>query len=197
MSESSPEWDRLALSKYRSNYRYGRGRLATNMWAWLGGPLIRFTPHGVTGGRIFNWLRILVLRMFGAKIGQGVVINPCSVLLPWHLEIGDDSWVGSDCEIYNLAPVKIGRNVCISQRVYLCTGNHDYSSPTFELRVGSIEIKDSSWVCAATFIAPGVTLNEGSVATAGSIVTSDVPTMAIVRGNPAVFVKRRVIRDEC
>jgi putative colanic acid biosynthesis acetyltransferase WcaF len=192
---STTGWQRMDLSKFTTNnFSYGKGRVLTNLWGWLGSPLLRFSPTGVTGGKIFNWGRIWLLRLFGAEIGKNVIVNPCRIHLPWRLLVGDNSWIGSDCDIYNLAPVTIGRNVCISQRAYLCTGNHDYTSPRFDLIVKGIDIKDASWICASAFIGPGVTLHEGSIVVACSVVTKSVPAMMIVRGNPAQVVAQRSIQ---
>jgi putative colanic acid biosynthesis acetyltransferase WcaF len=85
--------------------------------------------------------------------------------------------------------VTIESNCCISQRAFLCTGSHDFSSPAFSLRTEPITIHQGSWVAAAAFIAPGVEIGPGSMVAAGSVVLADVPAGTIVRGNPAVVVK--------
>ena len=92
-------------------------------------------------------LKLRVLRLFGAKIGVGVNIKPCvNVKYPWLLEIGNYSWIGENVWIDNLAKVKIGNNVCISQGAMLLCGNHNYKKSTFDLIVGKITLEDGCWV---------------------------------------------------
>ena len=74
----------------------------------------------------FIGLKRGVLRLFGAKIGKGVVIKPrVNVKYPWLLEIGDHTWIGEGVWIDNLGQVEIGNNVCISQGALLLSGNHN------------------------------------------------------------------------
>ena len=136
----------------------------------------------------------MLLRAFGARVGRKVVIKPgVRVKYPWLLEVGDHSWLGEDCWIDNLAAVKIGCNVCISQGAYLCTGNHDWSDPAFGLVVKPITLRDGAWVGARAVIAPGVEIGECGVAAAGSVVTKEIAPYEIHAGNPARFVRRRVV----
>jgi putative colanic acid biosynthesis acetyltransferase WcaF len=113
------------------------------------------------------------------------------VKYPWLLGVGDHSWLGEDCWIDNLAAVRIGNNVCLSQGAYLCTGNHDWSDPVFGLIVKPINLGDGAWVGAGAIVCPGVSLGECAVVAAGSVVTRDVPALEIHAGNPARFVRRR------
>jgi putative colanic acid biosynthesis acetyltransferase WcaF len=134
-------------------------------------------------------LRCVALRLFGAKIGRGVVIRSrVNITFPWRLEVGDHVWVGEEVLILSLAPVRIGSNVCLSQRVFLCTGSHNFRSDAFSLITKPIVVEQHTWVAAQAFVAPGVTVGPRSVVSAGSVVLRDVPANTIVRGNPAVEV---------
>ena len=74
----------------------------------------------------FSGLKKFVLRIFGAKIGKGVVLKQTiSVKYPWKLTIGDNVWIGENVWIDNLDEVLIGVNVCISQGAMLLCGNHN------------------------------------------------------------------------
>jgi putative colanic acid biosynthesis acetyltransferase WcaF len=131
-------------------------------------------------------MRVWLLRLFGAKIGRGVVIRSrVHITYPWRLVVGDFVWFGEEVLILSLAPVTIGSHVCISQRAFLCTGSHRFQSQAFDLDTKPITIGERSWVAAQVFIAPGVTLGTGSMAGAGSVVLQDVPAGTVVRGNPA------------
>lgn len=138
--------------------------------------------------------RKLLLRLFGAKIGQNVTFKPgVRVKFPWKLTIGDHSWIGEDVWIDNLVPVKIGSDCCVSQGVYLCTGNHDWSKETFDLIAAPIEIGNKSWLCARSSVGPGVTIREGAVLGFSSVTASDLDAWSIYGGSPAKFIKRRII----
>ena len=178
------------LSQFDNSwYSPGRSRLVRVLWFLVGAPILRCSLIPSSA------IRRALLRLFGAHVGSGVIIKPgVRVKYPWRLSIGDNSWLGEDCWIDNLAQVSIGANVCISQGAYLCTGNHDWSDPAFGLMVKSIAVGDSAWIAAKALIAPGVSLGEGAVAAAGSVVTHDIPAYEIHAGNPAGLVKSRPIR---
>lgn len=135
-------------------------------------------------------LRVALLRLFGARIGQGVVIRShVNITFPWRFSAGDHVWIGDEVLILTLAQVTIESNCCISQRAFICTGSHDFSTPAFSLQTKPIIIHAGTWVAAAAFIAPGVQIGPGSMVAAGSVVLADVGARMIVRGNPAVVVK--------
>jgi putative colanic acid biosynthesis acetyltransferase WcaF len=136
--------------------------------------------------------KTFLLRLFGAKIGDGVVIKPrVNIHMPWKLTLGNDVWIGEEVFILNFEPIVIGNDVCVSQRAFLCGGNHDYMDPTMPYRNGPIVLQDGSWVGAGCFIGPNVTIGIDTIVTAGSIATKSLKENAIYRGNPAVFIKAR------
>jgi putative colanic acid biosynthesis acetyltransferase WcaF len=133
-----------------------------------------------------------ILRCFGARIGCGVVIKPrVNIHLPWKLEVGDFTWLGEEVFILNFEPVSIGAHCCISQRAFLCTGNHDYRQPDMPYRNRPITIGNGSWVGAQVFVAPGVTVGAEAVITAGSTVTTNIPEGMVCSGNPCRPFKPR------
>lgn len=141
-------------------------------------------------------LRILLLRLFGAKIGQGVFIKPfVRIKFPWKLQIGDHSWIGESVWIDNLDEVIIGNHCCLSQLVYICTGDHDWKSSQFDLKRSPVSIDDNSWLCARSTVAPGVRVGEGAVLSIGSVATNDLESWMIYSGNPAHPIRRREIVD--
>ena len=130
---------------------------------------------------VSNGFRVLVLRSAGAQIGQGVVIKTrLRVHFPWNLEIGDDCWIGEEVWFINHEKVKIGSNVCISQRSIICSGGHDYRSASLEYAHKPIEIKDGAWVCLDAKVLPGVTIGECSVVSAGEIVRRSIPDYSML-----------------
>ena len=119
-------------------------------------------------------LRIFFLKIFGAKIGKKVLIHPyTSIKYPWKLEIGDDCWIGSRTWIDNIAYVKIGKNCCVSQNVYFCTGNHNYKKKEFDLIAEPIIINDNCWIGAKSIVCPGVNLKENSIIKINTTITKN------------------------
>lgn len=179
------------LSRYDNSwYHPGGGALKRLIWYFINLLLIKnyWNP--------LNNIKVGILRAFGAKVGKGVVIKPgVSVKYPWLLSIGDYSWIGEDVWIDNLAQVTIGSNCCISQGAMLLTGNHDYKQPTFNLMVKPIVIEDGAWVGAKCVVCPGVTISSHAVLTVGSVATKPVGAYSIYQGNPAQFLKKRVMEE--
>jgi len=84
----------------------------------------------------------------------------------------------------------------VSQEAYLCAGTHDYTKLALPLVTMPITIEADAWICARAFIGPGVTVGAGAVVAAGAVVPRDVPAWTIVGGNPARFIKERVLCDK-
>jgi putative colanic acid biosynthesis acetyltransferase WcaF len=139
-------------------------------------------------------LKSKVLRAFGAKVGNGVVIKPnVNIKYPWFLEIGDHCWIGEGVWIDNLANVILGDNVVLSQGAYLLTGSHDYKKEAFDLLLGEIVLEDGVWIGEKATVCPGVTCESHSVLSVGSVATKDLEAYSIYQGNPAVKKRERVI----
>ncbi|MEO9894554.1 WcaF family extracellular polysaccharide biosynthesis acetyltransferase [Aurantibacter sp.] len=137
-------------------------------------------------------IKVILLRAFGAKVGKRTVIKPnINIHFPWKLDIGNNVWIGEEVFILNFEKVTIGDNVCISQRAFLCGGNHNYKSPGMDYRNGPITLEDGCWVGASCFVGPNVTIGVDTVVVAGSIVTSDVQPNLVCRINPKAFEKSR------
>jgi putative colanic acid biosynthesis acetyltransferase WcaF len=135
-----------------------------------------------------------ILKLFGAQIGKGVVLKPgINVKYPWKLIIGDYSWIGEKVWIDNLANIEIGKNCCLSQGAMLLTGNHNFASATFDLSVKGIKLEDGVWIGAQAIVCPGITCYTHSVLAVQSVATKDLEAYKIYQGNPAGFVKERII----
>lgn len=139
-----------------------------------------------------GFVKIAVLKMFGAHVGKRVVIKPrVNIHFPWKLIIGDNVWIGEEVFILNFELIRIGDNVCISQRAFLCGGNHDFRVPSMPYKNDSINLLDGCWIGANVFVGPGVTVGIDTVVVAGSIVSSNLEANGIYRGNPAIKIKNR------
>lgn len=139
-------------------------------------------------------IKIFLLKVFGASIGQNVVIKQSvNIKYPWKLFIGDNTWIGELVWIDNLANVTIGKNVCISQGAMLLTGNHNFTKTSFDLIVKEITIDDGVWIGARAVVCPGVVCQTHSVLTALSLANKNLDSYTIYQGNPAAAVKQRKI----
>ena len=136
-----------------------------------------------------------LLRVFGASISRGVLVKPCvNIKYPWLLTVGENTWIGENVWIDNLAEVKIGANVCLSQGAFLLTGNHNYQLPSFDLMVKGIVLEDGVWIGAGSIVCPGITCHSHSVLSVASVATSNLEPYSIYRGNPAEKIKTREIQ---
>tara|TARA_A100001015_G_C14878709_1_gene667441 strand:- start:143 stop:649 length:507 start_codon:yes stop_codon:yes gene_type:complete len=116
-------------------------------------------------------LKKIVLVIFGAKIGQGVVIKPSvQIKYPWNLIIHNHVWIGEKCWLDNLDIIEIKNNVCISQGSMLETGSHDFKSEGFELITYPITINSNTWIGCRCLILPGANIERGSIFYGGSII---------------------------
>ena len=138
--------------------------------------------------------KVFVLEMFGAKMGNNVIIKPrVNIKYPWKLSVGNNVWIGEDVWIDNLEHVFINDHACISQGALLLTGNHNYKKSSFDLMVGKIILEDGVWIGAKSVVCPGVTCKSHSVLTVNSVANKDLKSFSIYSGNPAVFKKQRII----
>ncbi len=181
--------NQVDLSGYRpAGFDRGAGILKEGLWLILSLFLFRLCPFSLSP------LKRTVLRAFGARIGRNVTIKPqVKITFPWKLEIGDHVWLGEECWLLNLERINIGNNVCISQRAFLCTGSHNHKLPAFDLITKPITVEDGAWIGAAAWVGPGVKVGNHAVLAAGSIATKDLEPFGIYQGNPAAFLKQRVI----
>ncbi|TWT47802.1 WcaF family extracellular polysaccharide biosynthesis acetyltransferase [Botrimarina hoheduenensis] len=175
------------LASYTSGgYQPGRGPIVRLLWWFTSLALLE------SGWFLLTRLKPTVLRCFGAKIGQGVVIKPhVRIKYPWRLTIGDHCWIGQDVWIDNLADVTIGQNVCVSQGTYFCTGSHDHRRRSFDLITRLIVIENGAWLGAKAILLGGVRVGTNAILSAGSVANRDVPPATIAAGNPAVVVRER------
>jgi putative colanic acid biosynthesis acetyltransferase WcaF len=141
-----------------------------------------------------RWRRIL-LRAFGAKIGPDCHIYPEAIIwAPWNLECGQAVAIANGAEIYNPRCVVLGDYATISQKAYLCGATHDYTSTEFPLISSPINIGSHAWIAARAIVLKGVTIGDGCVVGAGSVVTRSMPPWTVCAGNPCQVIKNNYER---
>lgn len=177
------------LKEYDNSwYNPGGTALKKLLWYFANVIFIKNTLNPI------SCLKIRILKMFGAKIGKGVVIKPgVNIKYPWLLSIGEYTWIGENVWIDNLAQVTIGNNCCISQGAMLLCGNHNYKTPTFDLIVKPVIMEDGAWVGAKATVCPGVILRENSILAVGSVASANLNANCVYQGVPATLKHNRTI----
>ena len=181
---------KIDLSKYQ-NALSRKHQLIRLLWGITWAIGASWLPRSMGSG----WKRLL-LRMFGAKMGKNSnVYSSAKVYYPANLVMGDNTCLASDVGCYNVAAVILEDNVTVSQGAYLCTASHDITDPMHPLVTAPIVLKDQSWVGARAFIGMGVSVGQGAVVGASASVYKDVEPWTVVGGNPAKFIKKRIIKN--
>jgi len=180
----------IQLNTYKNKwFKPGKNGITRLIWycinsIFINSYLIPFSPF-----------KVVLLKLFGAKVGKGVNIKPkVNIKYPWKLTIGDYTWIGENVWIDNLDEVIIGKNCCLSQGAMLLCGNHNYKKTSFDLIIQEIVLKDGAWVGAQAIVCPGVYIAENAILAVGSIATSNLKENSIYQGNPATKIKDRIIK---
>jgi putative colanic acid biosynthesis acetyltransferase WcaF len=169
-------------SAYRSPWT-GRERAALLLWQICWPLFCAWTPSPANG-----W-RLLWLRLFGAKLsGRPFVHQRARIAQPWRLTMHDRACLGDRANAYSLGEIEIHEAATVAQEAYLCTGTHQFDSPTLALQTAKITVEARAFVCARAFVLPGITIGAGAIVGAGAVVTKDVAAGTVVAGNPAVPV---------
>lgn len=181
---------KVDLSKYNNSWYRPASPLKRACWYLVNSIIFK------TGICPFYTPKRILLKLFGTKLGKGVVLKQSiNIKYPWLLEIGDYAWIGEQVWIDNLGKTTIGANSCISQGALLLSGNHDYSKPAFDLIVKEIIIEEGVWIGAKSIVTGGAVCKTHSVLAAGSLSSGEMEAYGIYRGNPAVKIKERVISN--
>ena len=180
-------YQNLKEFKVPNDFR-GRSKVIVQLWWIIEKTIFAWSPQF-----LYGWRRFL-LRLFGAKIGKGVLIRPTAKFTyPWKISIGDFTWIGEDCILYSLGSITIGKNVAVAHGVYFNTGLHNYKRSSFDIGSNDVVIKDEAWITNDVYIAPGVEIGKGCVIGARSSVFKNMPNGWACFGNPATPIKKREI----
>jgi len=137
---------------------------------------------------------------FAARGTDVRITYGCQFVIPEGIRIGSYVYIGPHCFFSGSGGLTIGDNVAVGPHVYIYTSNHHYENAQFvpfdgELDNRRVTIDSHVWIGGNVVIVPGVTIHEGSVVAAGSVVTKDVARGAVVAGNPARTIKHRNIEE--
>ena len=186
----------MQYNPVQTNQRPWKEKLAQRSWEIARVLFCYTTPFFMRRWR--RSITALFAYFFGGKKinNYASLAQNCCIDYPWNVSIGELSSIGGGAWVYALDKIVIGKNVCIGEDVRLITGSHDVVSPHFNLVTKPITINDNVWVATGAIVLLGVTIGEDAIVAAGAVVTRDVEPWTVVGGNPAKFIKKRVLQNE-
>lgn len=181
---------KIDLSKYKNTFSR-KNQIARLLWTIIWAIFARPLPRSFGN----SW-RIFLLRLFGAKIHKKAVIySTVRIYMPWNLEMGAYSCLAPEVDCYNVNKIKIGAHSTVSQKSYLCGASHNITLTQNPLIHAPIIIEDQVWIGADAYISMGIKIGQGAVVGARACVYKDVEPWVIVGGNPAKFIKKRILKN--
>ncbi len=158
------------------------------VWEVSWGVFCSWTPKP-----LYRW-RLFWLRLFGASItGTPFVHQRARIAIPWNLTLRHRACLGDRTNVYSLSRIEVGEHATVAQEAYLCTGTHEIDDSSFALKTAGITIKPYAFVGARAFILPGVTIGEGAVVGACSLVTKNIAAWTVNAGNPSRKIRNRSV----
>ncbi|MCK5782402.1 MAG: WcaF family extracellular polysaccharide biosynthesis acetyltransferase [Flavobacteriales bacterium] len=180
---------KTSLENYTTDdFRIGKGLTIQFLW-YITNVLFLINPLNPISS-----LKVFLLKIFGAKIGKGVVIKPgVNIKYPWKLTVSNHVWIGENVWIDNLDEVEIGDNTVLSQGAMLLCGNHNFKKSSFDLITKPIALEDGVWIGAKSIVTGGVRCKSHSVLAVNSVTSNNLDGYYIYRGNPAEKITSREI----
>lgn len=136
----------------------------------------------------------VMLERFG---GKGTTIDyKTYIRYPSKVSVGSGTTINRGCCFYAShyhkdVRIRIGNHVAVAPEVSFFAAGHDYTQLSLPDTAASITVGDHVWIGARSVILQGVTIGEGAVIAAGSVVTKDIPAYTVVAGVPARVIKKR------
>ncbi len=187
--------------------------IARNWPNWLGGYSMRRSmfPSDKKPVRVDKGVRVLYDYVWGYhkphfQFGENIVLwEDCA--LGGNIKIGDNSHIGSRAALWGVGEldpmIEIGEGGMISPETIIMARGHEFSDPGKSVMLQgpknpkkSIKIEKNAWIALRCIIFPEVTIGEGAIIGAGSVVTKDIPPYAIAAGVPAKVIKWRKEKEE-
>lgn len=141
-----------------------------------------------------------ILRRVLAEVGENCYVEP-PLYANWgcNTHVGKNFYANFGLTLVDDADVYIGDNVMIAPHVTIATGTHpvhpDLREQVYQYNL-PVHIESRVWIGAGAIILPGVTIGEGSVIGAGSVVTKDIPAGVVAVGNPCRVLRKITDRDK-
>ncbi len=158
----------------------------------------RFSPEQFKeiGTNVIIEEGVMVFHPENIVLGKDIYIGHNTILKGYYrneMQIGDGSWIGQMCFFHSAGGLKIGNNVGIGPCVKIITSEHESLAglPVLHspIKFAGVIIESDSDIGVGAILLPGVTIGEGAIVGAGSVVIKDVPAFAVVAGVPARLIR--------
>ncbi|MHC4414247.1 MAG: LbetaH domain-containing protein [Planctomycetota bacterium] len=170
----------MDVSPERASPHPFANRVERVVWGVVYVFLFRPSPRNLHRWR--NWL----LRLFGARLHPTARFYPkAKCWLPRNLVMEEGACIGDYVDAYCVERITVGAHSTVSQYSFLCGATHDYEDPRHPMIARPITIGKQCWIAADVFVAPGVTIADGTVIGARSSVFGDLPAWVVAAGTPA------------
>lgn len=146
-----------------------------------------------------SWtVRKIMYMIMGMKIGKNSrILMKTTIVCPWRIEIGDNTYINEYCFLDGRGGLKIGSNVTIAIYSKLITGYHNIDDEQFSYSKKSIMIEDECAVFAGCIVLGGAHICRGGVLTAGSVAKSgEYMPYGIFAGNPIMHIRNREVKEK-
>lgn len=147
------------------------------------------------------FVRNFVFHLFLAGYGKSSMIDYKTYIryMP-RVDIGSNTTINRGCRLiashfHKDVKIVIGNHVALAPEVCILAAGHDYKRRDLPDTAASVEIGDYVWIGARSIILQGVTVGEGAVVAAGSVVSKDIPPYTIAAGVPAKIIKERRLEE--
>jgi acetyltransferase-like isoleucine patch superfamily enzyme len=140
---------------------------------------------------------IIVKKLFNSFGLESFIKDDVTIKGFENMKIGNNTAINKGCYFNAIGGINIGNNVAIAHDCSFHTNSHNYFN--IKMPIGKqgqsykeINIEDDVWIGCNTVILQGVTIGQGSVIGANSLVNKDIPNFSIAGGSPAKIIKKRI-----
>jgi len=146
---------------------------------------------------LLKWWKFRSVRM--RSVGNGCVYKALgsTFISPQNISLGSNVHVGPGAMLDGTGGIEVGDGTILAPQVWIYSRTHQFDVPSQALPFDNVvlckkvRIGRYVWIGARSIILPGVSIGDGAVVGAGAVVSKDVPSCAVVVGNPARVVKYR------